>query len=98
MPLEGHWARTQTPLGTRQRAGIGVGAAALAAVTAVLVIASPGSAARAPGCVDATIASTTGGAAIHACGDQARALCASAPVAAAVRTACREAGYADAVR
>jgi hypothetical protein len=97
MPLEGHWARTQTPLGARQRAGIGAGAAALAAVVVALVIVSPGSAAR-PGCLDATIPSTTGGAAIHACGDQARALCATAGAPAAVRTACREAGYADAVR
>jgi hypothetical protein len=98
MPLEGHWARQQTPLGARARAGIGLGAAAMVAVTATLAIASPGGTARVPGCVDATIASTTGGAAIHACGERARALCAAPGGSAEVRSACREAGMADAVR
>jgi len=49
-------------------------------------------------CVDVTIASSTGGATIRACGQQARSLCAgqakaSGSLAEEIRAACRRAGY-----
>jgi hypothetical protein len=104
MPLEGQWARQNTPtrsLGRRERrfarvAGVLL-AIACAAVLAVIVLAG-GSPAPAAGCVDETIASTTGGAQYHACGDAARRLCAQAAgdtgrEGTAVRAACRRAGY-----
>jgi len=49
------------------------------------------------GCVDITFASTLGGAHVHECGGQARALCASPgafrEVAEELRASCRRAGY-----
>jgi hypothetical protein len=91
MPLEGHWARQHAPLGRRERRLLAT-VAALAAVGLVLVLALHGSARSAPGCIDATVASTTGGASIHACGERARRLCASPGLPAPVRARCREAG------
>jgi alkylhydroperoxidase/carboxymuconolactone decarboxylase family protein YurZ len=91
MPLEGHWARQHAPLGRRERRLLAA-LAALAALGLVLVLSLHGSARSSPGCIDATIASTTGGAAIHACGERARRLCASDGLPASVRERCRRAG------
>jgi hypothetical protein len=47
-------------------------------------------------CVDVTFASTLGGAQIHACGSQARRICASGAfhgIAQELRSACRRAGF-----
>jgi hypothetical protein len=94
MPLERHWARQQSPLGRRERRVAALVVAALAAAL-VLVLAFHGGSSPAPGCVDATIASTTGGAAIHACGERARRLCAADDAPAAVRAECVRAGLAE---
>ncbi len=65
---------------------IGLGAYAL----------TSGSPARAD-CVEVTFASTLGGATLHACGHQARVVCASAGshkgIAEALSAACRRAGF-----
>jgi hypothetical protein len=94
MPLEAHWSRQHSPLGARERRVAVALLAALAACAAVLVLALAGtSGGSAPGCVDATIASTTGGAAVHACGDTARRMCAAPGRTREIRVACRRAGY-----
>jgi hypothetical protein len=50
-------------------------------------------------CIDVTFASTLGAAQIHACGAQARTICASAGdyrgIGASLREACRGAGFAE---
>jgi hypothetical protein len=101
MPLEGQWERQHAPLwtvGARERRALAALAGLLAIAVAVIAIASlhSGSAARA-GCVEVTIASTTGGASVHACGKSARELCAgragvSRELAAALAQRCRRAG------
>jgi hypothetical protein len=103
MPLEGHYARQNTPLralGSREKrlvawlgGALGLGCAI---VVAVIILAS-GSSHPAKGCIDATVASTTGGARARACGDAAVATCRSAAASrlaadAGVREACRRAG------
>jgi hypothetical protein len=55
------------------------------------------------GCVTLTIASSTGGAVLHACGDQARVMCAAAfagedRIALLTRPQCEIAGLAPALR
>jgi hypothetical protein len=82
MPLQAHRAR--------RVAALIAGLLVVGALAAALVL--PGSGRPAAGCVDATVASTTGGAAIHACGLQAARLCATPQPDAAVRAACRRAG------
>ena len=80
---------------------------AVAVVLACLVLAllgllayglSSGAPARAD-CIDVTFASTLGAAHIHACGSQARTICASSSnyrgIEASMRQACRRAGFAD---
>jgi hypothetical protein len=71
---------------------------ALLAVLAagVVVLALAGGSGSRPGCVDATIASTTGGAAVHACGDPARRLCAAPGRTREIAAACRRAGRSSA--
>lgn len=63
------------------------------AVCGVVFVLVAGRGGSTPGCVDATIASTTGGAAVHACGDRARQLCAAPDHGREIHTACRRAGY-----
>jgi hypothetical protein len=103
MPLEGHWARTHTPTaslgrGERRLVGLAVALALVAVVAMAAMIAlSSGASRAAPGCVEATVASTTGGAQFHACGDGAKAFCAGAAgepghQGAEARAACRRAG------
>jgi hypothetical protein len=95
VPLEGHWKRQNAPLRPRQRlvGRIGLGLLAVAAVAVVLVIALAGGDSTKAGCVDVKVASTTGGAAIHACGERAKRLCASPDTPQTVRAQCRRAGY-----
>jgi hypothetical protein len=68
----------------------------LAAVGIGVYALTSGSPAR-RGCIEVTFASTLGGATEHACGAQARRVCASPSafrhVAAELREACRKAGY-----
>jgi len=91
MPLEGHWQRQNAPLGRVGKVALGVLVAAVVAV--VLVIALGGGDSTKSGCVDVKVASTTGGAAIHACGDRAKHLCSAPDTPATVLAACRRAGY-----
>jgi hypothetical protein len=95
MPLEGHWERQRAPLRPRQRLVglIGLGLLAACAVAVVLALVLGGGDAKRAGCVDVTVASTTGGAAIHACGERARRLCSAPETPRTVLTACRRAGY-----
>jgi len=86
MPLEGHWQRLHADPAQRSRrerrgfaALVGV---LVAVVVAVVVIMAVGGSADPPtGCLDVTIASTTGGARISACGADARRVCARDPAA-----------------
>src|ERR1700756_5543048 len=87
MPLEGHWARQNTPVralasGERRLVAWLGGVLALACVAAVVAIVFlGGSSAAKQGCIDVTIASTTGGARYHACGQKAVATCRAATAA-----------------
>jgi hypothetical protein len=79
MPLEGHWQRLhadRTQRSSRERRGFAALVATLVAVgVAVLVIvATADSSDPERGCTDATVASTTGGAQVRACGADARRL------------------------
>jgi hypothetical protein len=51
-----------------------------------------------PGCIDVTFASTLGAGSLHACGAQAREICAAPQehpqIAESLRSVCRRAGYA----
>jgi hypothetical protein len=90
------------PISLREKWTLGILGIGLAAFAVVLVIAltAPGQSA-APGCVDVSILGSTGGSAIHQCGDNARALCRSAGRAGAgvnetvreIRAACRKDGF-----
>jgi hypothetical protein len=104
MPLEGHYARQTTPLralGARERRLVTlVGAAiALICVVAVAAIVIAGGAAHpAKGCIEQTIASTTGGARYRTCGDAATATCRAAvgrtgSASVDLLAACRRAGF-----
>jgi hypothetical protein len=101
MPLEGQWERQHAalwPSARRERRALAVVGGLLASVLAIVVVLASraGDTAKA-GCVQLTIASTTGGAAVHACGEKAARLCGGqTPVSPQLRTAlrarCREAG------
>jgi hypothetical protein len=106
MPLEGHYARQNTPLRALGRpekrlvAWLGGGLALACVIALAIVVFAGGSAHPAKGCIDATVASTTGGASARACGDAAVNLCKSAAASSAaadagVRQACRRAGLRD---
>jgi len=100
MPLEGHWQRLHanpTQRTSRERRAFAALVTALAALAAavVVMVAVGGSSSARDGCLDVTIASTTGGARIRACGADARRVCAGdpaavAPLDAGVRARCRE--------
>ncbi len=95
--------RLSQPLGWT-RAGrlavIAVGASLVAAVVAIVVLASTSGSSVRPGCIEVTYASSLGGALMHPCGSHAREACARPrqyPAAAAhgaLREACRRAGLA----
>lgn len=85
--MEGHWERGNAPLRTltgRERRAFRA-TAVLLAVTAAAVLGwallRGGTAASGPGCVDAFVGSTMGGARVHACGDEALRLCRGTPTA-----------------
>jgi len=103
VPLEGHWERVHTPLRATSRREVRV----LVIVTAVLAVAvvvllfatlRGGSSEAQPGCVRLTIPSSTGGATLNACGENAAHWCrsiAGREDALGRRAAeqCRRAGY-----
>ena len=71
--------RLREPLQTGPAARVAVSAAALLAVIGLglgIALAGGGRSAAEGPCVAATVASTTGGAQVHACGAGARSLCA----------------------
>jgi len=86
-----HWGR-------REKAAVAtvLACAALAVLALGVFALTSGSRGRAD-CVEVTFASTVGGATLHACGKQARAVCAASRdfkgIADALRAACRHAGY-----
>ena len=86
MVMVGHSKRLAEPLTRRQRRGLVAALAVLAlAVVVATVIAVTDSrgnyGASANGCINLTVPSTLGGALIHSCGAQARALCAHSETA-----------------
>jgi hypothetical protein len=100
MIMQDQSRRLSEPLrwGRRERAVVGVLLACVAAIAIGLgayALTSGGPARR--DCIEVTFASTLGGAVEHACGAQARAVCASPGafrgVAEALRAACRQAGF-----
>jgi hypothetical protein len=103
MPLEGHWARVNTPL--RQTTGrerrivwVGAGLLAIAVIAAVIVAIGSSSPATPAGCIRIEIPSTMGASASTLCGDKAAAFCAGpaahrAPLNETALPKCREAGY-----
>jgi hypothetical protein len=106
MPLEGHWARQNTPVralrgGERRLVAWLGGAIALACVVAVVaIVLAGGSSPAAKGCIEVTVPSTTGGARYGACGAKAVRTCRAAvagtdPASAGVRAECRRAGIAQ---
>jgi hypothetical protein len=106
VPLEGHWERQHSSRASdtarERRVMLAVAMVLLAIVIAVGVASLTSRAQRsASGCIDMTIASTTGGATLHACGLQAARVCrGEVPVprasAGELRRRCREAGLAAA--
>jgi hypothetical protein len=80
MPLEGHWQRQNTPLralARRELRALVAAAVLIAAIVAIVVATSGGSSGVKAGCLDVTVASTTGGARVHACGAEAKRFCAA---------------------
>ena len=99
MIMEARAKRLSTPLqwGRREKAAVGgVLAALVIALVALGAYAlSSGGRARSD-CVKVNFASTLGGAELHACGAQARRVCASGSfrgIVAELRVACRRAGF-----
>jgi hypothetical protein len=97
--------RLSEPLrwGRSERVAVGAALACLALALAGLGAYALTSGARARAdCIDVTFASTMGGARVHACGQRARAICASpgssGGIADALRASCKRAGYAFAGR
>jgi hypothetical protein len=103
VPLERHWERVQTPVRSttrrERRVLVVVGVVLLFAVAVALFAAFSGeSSETGPGCINVTVPSTMGGAAVHACGRGAARWCNSAEsrqdtIARAARAECRRAGY-----
>jgi hypothetical protein len=86
-----HWGRRE-----RTVVAVLLACVALAAVGLGAFALTSGAPARRD-CIEVTFASTQGGAVEHACGAQARAVCASpggfSGIAAELRAACRRAGF-----
>src|SRR3954449_446547 len=101
MPLEGHYARVNTPLRrlTPRERNVGIGAVVLAAIAILAVIlatAGNSSPKAGPGCIYAIIPGVMGAEPVDACGGQAEFVCGGhanrkAPSSQAHRNACREA-------
>jgi hypothetical protein len=92
--------RLSEPLrwGGRERTAVAVVATCLLlAVVGLGVHALTSGSSQRMGCIDVTFASTVGGASLQACGERARAACASPSayrsIADSLREACRRAGY-----
>jgi hypothetical protein len=106
VPLEGHWERQHCSRASdtvRERRVMLAVAAVLLAVAIAVGVASLTSRSQpsVPGCIDMTVASTTGGAMLHACGLEAAHLCRGelqvpGAVAGELRRRCRDAGLVDA--
>ena len=109
MPLQGHWARVNTPLREttpRERllVRIVIGLIAVAAVaTAIVAIATRDNGTSGTplgeGCIRVELPSTMGGVASDLCGKTARAFCLSPaansePLDTQVQPKCRDEGYA----
>ncbi len=104
MPLmEGHWQRTNTPLrrvtGRERKVMIGGLAVTGVAIVALVIPGIGGSSlpGPGPGCMRALVAGRVGGEVVHACGAEARALCArtatfEGPRSETVLASCHEAG------
>jgi hypothetical protein len=103
MPLEGHYARQNYALSRREKrlaAWLGAILAVACVATVLVIVLAGGSSHPKQGCIDVTIASTTGGARYHACGEKAAATCRAAAGrtdagSSTTREACRRAGIAD---
>jgi predicted metal-binding membrane protein len=81
MPLEGHFNRVNTPLrrlNRRERNVVIAGVAATFVALAALLLATAGDSQPppAPGCIRVAVAGRTGGELVHACGMEAREVCA----------------------
>ena len=99
MIMMDHSRRLREPPRWGRREKLAVGAVLACAVLALAALGAyaltSGSPARRD-CVDVTFASTVGGATLHACGTQARRICASgsfAGIGADLARACRRAGF-----
>jgi hypothetical protein len=102
VPLQGHWARVNTPVREtteRERRILWVVVALLAAACLAGAIVAFGSSSPATpaGCVHLEAPSTMGGVASDICGDDARKLCTgnqakSDPLSATILPQCRKAG------
>jgi hypothetical protein len=100
MILYDHSRRLSEPLkwGRRERSAVALlSCAALIGLAALGTFALTTGAPARKDCVSVTFASTLGGAELNACGERARAVCASAStfrgIAAALEAACRRAGF-----
>jgi hypothetical protein len=102
MPLEGHYKRANTPLRklTRRERNIvltGLVVTAVALVALLLATAGDSQPPPGPGCIRVAVAGRVGGELIHACGAEARQVCARATTfdnerSHTVVAACEEAG------
>jgi hypothetical protein len=102
MPLEGHWARINTPIGAEPKRNVWVVGTLLAllvtAAIALLVVGltrSPAQPAPPTGCIDVQIAGVMGSERFHPCGRSAIEACRGAlaksdPASATIVAACRE--------
>ena len=103
MPLEGHWARVNTPLRkttSRERRilWILVAVLAVAAIAGTVVAIGSSSPSTPTGCIRVEIPSTMGASASTICGDKAASFCDSpamhsAPLNKTALPKCREAGF-----
>jgi hypothetical protein len=81
MPLEGHFNRVNTPLRRltkRERNVVIAGVAVTFIALAALILATAGDSQPppAPGCIRVVVAGRVGGELVHACGMEARGICA----------------------
>ena len=103
MPLEGHWARVNTPLRkttSREKRILWVVLALVAAacIAGALVAFGSSSAPTPKGCIRVEVPSTMGASASTICGDGAASFCRSAPahkppLNATALPKCRDAGF-----